>query len=394
MLGCLLGGVVLLGLLTGCGPDHPHYVDMPVGGESSIVPGGGEGGTGADPGKEPGKEPEKTPPTEGGLIELPAVVDIAYDGPRNKLYASTTGGGLAMIDLETGEIETMGLSDNPLRAIDLSPDGQFLVVAEAGLNDMKQFVIHLVDLEAEDGPVSETILFNRYSASSLQDGSYSVAFVDSASVLMTSSYPPSGYVPFIHLDLRDKTIKSLADINSHTALARSFDGSSIAWVEGILPDAPFGVVNASTLKTKRSTVQFGRPAGPKYEGFDVAVNVDGTKLAFPMTGSIETFAFDGTAFTLKKAVLEADRRAMAAVYSPVSNSLFGVWSADAVSKSPGFIARYDASSLEVIERVNQNVGLADTRVGGFLPVRARISDDGTLLFVTVTKGINVYKIDP
>lgn len=100
------------------------------------------------------------------------------------------------------------------------------------------------------------------------------------------------------------------------------------------------------------------------------------------------------AFTVREpSVTLTDRLAAAAVFSPVAPSMFVAWAAVGSSQL-AFIERYSIDTGESEGLIQKDALLAKEREGDFELVRMKISNDGTLLFVTVETGIHVYLIEP
>jgi hypothetical protein len=127
---------------------------------------------------------------------------------------------------------------------------------------------------------------------------------------------------------------------------------------------------------------------------DIAINADASRLAVPVAGKvvIRTKDTDG-AYSIETAIEQEGRDARAAVFSPASDSIYVTWGAT-LEKSPPFVERYNLESLESEGIVQNGIKLADARLGGYVPTRMKISNDGTLLFITVETGINVIAVDP
>lgn len=377
MLWRLACGVVTALLLLGCGGDsHPPPIDLdrPIDGAAGAGAAPDEGGD--------GKNPISNDLRQGGFINLPQVSDILYDEPRGLLYVTTTQGGLASVKLETGKISTQKIGDGPLLGLDLSPSGAELAICENSVDlENMQYWIHIVDLEART--LREVYFPQRYD---LQEGTHDAGFADDQTLYLDSSFTASGYVPLIRLNLGDDSFEALNDVMSDSMFARSLDNSTLVLVSPKDAIGPFYVVDTSSLDITKGSA--------RVDLHDLAVNADGSMLAFPTAGKVKLLAKDDSGvYSIESAIEEADRTALAAVFNPVSSSIYVTWSKK-LDNSPPFVERYNLDSLESEGTVQTSIKLADTRLGGFQPTRMRISSDGTLLFITVETGINVYALEP
>lgn len=373
MLRCLLGLLVVCAPLVACGGnDRPPAIDL------NASPGAG----GSDDGEPSGGKPAaKNDLREGGFIHLPQVSDISYDDRRGLLYVTTTSGGLATVKLDNGKMATDAIGQGPLLGLDLSPSGDLLAICENSVDeDSKQYWLHIADLESR---TRREIFFDQYY--DLQEGTHHAAFADDRTVFLASSFVASGYVPFIRVNLDDDSQEELSAVVSDTMFARSLDNRRLVFVEPKDGSGPVNVIDTRTFV--------------KIEFFvnqllhDVAIDASGSRLALPGPDQVKVRSVDASGeYTLEATIDYPQREARAAVFSPDAKSLYVTW-----GKTPDslpFVERYDAETLESQGLILKGIELADEREGGFVPTRMKISNDGTLLFITVETGINVIRVDP
>ena len=378
----LLWASGLFPLLVACAGSDGH---PPVAAEDPSD--GGTGGGSTTPvtsssGK--GNTPASTGLREGGFINIPEVSDIALDELRGVLYVSTTKGGLAIVDLATGKIASEALGEGGLTGMDLSPDGRLLAVGEHSIDpEANEFWVHLLDLEEKT--LREIRL--PISLGHLIDGSQSVAFADNDSLLASASWAAIGFTPMFRINLADDSAEAFGVSLSDTMFQRSADGSVVYYVQPVHGDGDFGEYDVASRQVTLGAASVALR--------DVSVNSDGSQIGLPSTGLFTMWGPDGDGFREIGVVGKEGRNAMASVFSPVGNSVYVAWSKQTNTDNAALIERYSAdAALESEGVVSKNVPLATTRESGYTPARLKISSDGTLLFATVEKGINVYLVEP
>lgn len=375
---------VLSSFLAACaGSDgHPPVVDeLPDNGEggSDVGPTGPVTGTAGK-----GNAPANSNLYEGGFINIPQVSDIALDEPRGVLYVSTTDGGLAIVDLASGKISSQELGEGGLTGMDLSPDGNLLAVGEHSTDaDAEEFWVHLVDLQA--GTVREIRL--PLTHGHLIDGSQSVAFADNESLLVSASWAAYGYTPMFRVNLADDSSVAFGVAWSDAMFQRSADGSVVDYIEPFDLKGPMGRYDVAS-----QLVTLGE-AGVALQ--DLSLNADGSLVGLPTRGQFTMKEPSADGFSAVGTIFKENRDAMASVFSPVQDSVYVAWSKNLSDGKAGLIERYTAdATLEAEGLVSASVPLATKRESGYAPARMKISSDGTLLFLTVEAGINVYAVEP
>jgi hypothetical protein len=379
MLRSLVCSFVLCSSVLACGGnDRLPPIDLnPAPSGNGGAPDEGDGGSDGGGTKKPTIDLH-----EGGFIHLPQVSDILYDDLRDVLYVSTTQGGLATVDLDTGIISSQKIGDGPLTALDLSPSGDKLVIGENSADDeAMQYWIHVADFA--NSSLQEYYFSQFYD---LQEGTHGAAFATDETIFLSSSFVASGYVPLIQLNLSDGSQEELPAVVSDAMFARSLDNSTLVIVEPKDGTGPVHVIDTETLVMADGIVNETL--------HDVAINADASVLAFPAKDLVKLRAKDSAgAYTIESSIDQSDRDARAAVFSPVSDSIYVTWSAKP-DRTPAFVERYNAKTLESEGIVQSGIKLATERLGGYVPTRMKMSNDGRLLFITVETGINVIAVEP
>ncbi len=366
---------VCLPLLACGGKDRPPPIDLNAS-SAGGAPDEGDGGG--------GKKPTSQDLRDGGFINLPRVSDTIYDDLRGVLYVSTTQGGLATVNLEDGKISSQKIGEGPLLGLDLSPSRDKLLICENSVDaDAKTYWIHVADFTSNQ---LHQAYFEQFYY--LQEGTHSAAFADDETIYLSTSFTAGGFVKLMRLTLAadwSYTSEEIGGVYSDAIFARSFDNSTIAIAE------PNAAGDFSIVDTKSFDIGEGLL---NKKPLDVAISPDASKLAFPVYEAVKLRAKDDSgAYVVETSIDQVGREARAAVFSPVSNSFYVTWGAK-IDKTPAFIERYEADTLESEGIVQTGIKLADSRLGGYSPTRMRISEDGTLLFITVETGINVIKVEP
>lgn len=373
---------VVSALLAACAGSDGH---PPVADELPNNEGGSDAGpTGPVMGSSgKGNAPVTNNLYEGGFINIPQVSDIAFDEPRGVLYVSTTDGGLAIVDLATGKISSQAVGEGELTGLDFSPDGNLLAVGEHATDqETKEFWVHVLDLEAKT--IHQVRVPIEHMA--LVDGSQSVAFTDNSSLLVSASWEAFGYSPIYLVDLADDSSVKFRTGWSDAMFQRSADGSVVDFIE-----PAHGEGGISQVDVASQEVIYGEAKLPLR---DLCVNADGSQIGLPVDGVFSLRGPGADEFSQIGFVSEEGRDAMACVFSPVRGSVYVAWD-QGPNTNGGVIKRYTAdAALESEGVVSTNAPFATARESGYVPTRMKISSDGTLLFLTVEKGINVYVVEP
>src|ERR1044071_3561347 len=128
----------------------------------------------------------------GTFISAPSRVDMVYDSGRDTLYI-TSGASVLRYHLGTNSFLTPFNLGGNLAGLDLSPDGDTLVVADRTRTQANTWV-HVVDLRTGE---AQKALFPRAFR---EGGTFSVAYGRDNRVLVTGTFEGSGWVPLRRLD--------------------------------------------------------------------------------------------------------------------------------------------------------------------------------------------------
>jgi hypothetical protein len=299
---------------------------------------------------------------------------MVHDGKRDRLYITTTGTGgtgeVRVFNLVTRQFEAPLLTGGSFMGIDLSPNGDQLIVAEQGSSDTKNW-IYRIDLTTG---TPQRIDFN---LDFYEGGTFTAVFTSDTEALVTSQFKGSGWVPMRRVDLTSGTAKSISSVRQATMLTPSADGSTVAYAESNISNGEWGryKVGAQTF-AESSTGWFV---------YEIAVSRNASQYAIPTYGGL--FIFDGALKSQSTLGTYASVLPIGAVYSPVADELYLAWYGAKTS-----IDVYSATSLQKLRDIAPTPGLFSWNGNSaFQNGRMRISRDGSLLFATTgTSGVVIY----
>jgi len=225
----------------------------------------------------------------GTFISAPDRVDMVYDSGRDTVYV-TSGASVLRYHVGTNTFLSPFDLGGSLAGLDLSPDGNTLVVADRTRNASNTWV-HVVNL---DTGTSSKVLFPRYS---LEGGTFTVAYTSDNHVLITSTFEGSGWVPLRRLnpatgawsDLRSRFTTGFGEVRQDTMLAASGDRSVVGFAESNSSDGPVGRYRVSDSTVVQKT---GYTDGTSWFNYEIGTNKNGTQFAVPTYGG--TFIYNGS----------------------------------------------------------------------------------------------------
>ncbi|HWS90737.1 MAG TPA: Ig-like domain-containing protein [Pyrinomonadaceae bacterium] len=319
----------------------------------------------------------------GTFISAPSRVDMVYDSGRDTLYI-TSGASVLRYHLGTDSFLTPFNLGGSLSGLDLSPDGDTLVVADRTRTASNTW-IHVVDLRT--GAASKALFPRAFQ----EGGTFTVAYGADARVLVTSTVEGSGWVPLRRLDpatgawLDLKShfpAGSFGDIRQDTMLAASGDRSVIGFAEANSSSGPLGRYRVSDSNIIQRS---GYTYGTSWYNYEIGVNKDGTQYAVPTYGG--TYIYDAN--VLKTATVlgtYAGPQPVGVVYHPVEDIVYFPWTETTEVRAfdTNTFAQVAAYDFEDTFRSNGN--------WAFRQGRMKMSRDGSLLFATVTGGVRFLRL--
>ena len=311
------------------------------------------------------------------LIPAPDRVDMIHDPERNMLYITTTDDGLLRYSLSTRSFLAPIHLGGPLRGIDISPDHDTLVVADGRVSEPNNWV-HVVDLTTG---ATRRITFE-IGIGGLEGGTYTAAFAAADTVLVSSTFRGSGWVPLRRVDLATGSVTTLASVRQSTMLTPCADNSVIAYAEANISSGEWGRYRVADGGFAES--------GTGWFAYEIGVSRDGTQFAVPSYNG--TYVYNQNLEQIGKIGVYADEGPIGLAYSPVADVVYFAW-ADRDRTHPA-IDVYDTTTLTKIATVDAGTPFDWVGNKAFAHGRLKVSEDGSLLFATVGGGVKVYQLIP
>lgn len=309
---------------------------------------------------------------EGTFISAPSRVDMVYDDAREILYI-TNGGSVLRYQMSTNSfLDPFELGGN-LKGIDISPDGNTLIVADNSYT-LSNTWIYEIDLVSG---ANKKVNFPRSSG---EGGTFAVAFGNDGKVLATHS--DGSFVPLRRYDPVSGTMSVLASVRHRTMLRASADGSVIAFAESDISDGRWGSYRVSDGSIIRKQ---GYSDGTSWFNYEIAINHDATQYAIPTYGG--TFIAD--ADLVKNPDLiggYTTQHPIGVAYSPTQDIVYFPWS------GTNKVYAYDTNTLTKIAEYDFENAFNHHGNYAFVKGRLKTSSDGNLLFATVDGGVRYVNV--
>jgi FG-GAP-like repeat/Bacterial Ig domain len=316
---------------------------------------------------------------DGTLISAPNRTDMVIDTARQMIYIAN-GTQVLRYDLSCDCQATPLTLGGALKGMDLSPDGNTLAVADE-TNDGTYAWVHLVNLNTlSDNKV--TVPLASLDGQIDEVGTFSVAYAYDGTLLTTSQYPGSGWVPLRKLDPATNTWTVLASVRQDTMLAPSANKEVIGFAESNISDGRWGVYHVDTGEIDRRQ---GYTDGTSAFNYEMSTNPDGSQFAIPTYDG--TFIYNSSYQSVATLGSHAGAQPIGGTYDPVHPLLYLPWT------TTSEVRIYDTTTLTQVG--SYDVGDVFNAVGNtaFVQGRTKIASDGSILAVSVTGGvqyINLY----
>jgi hypothetical protein len=300
------------------------------------------------------------------FISAPNRIDIAYDDSRGLLYI-TSGDEMLIYQLSSQSFETpVTISGANLYGMDISPDDSTVAIADTNAGASDSYV-HLVNL---DTLAVTNVDFPLDGAA----GTYTVAYGKKGDLLVDSEFNGSGWVNLWLYDPKTGDETNLGSVRQNTMLTPSANRKFVATAQANDSGGPFGYYDFKTgdLDQNGSTGWFN---------FEIGVNKNATLYAIPtydgafianqdlqLTGTvIGTYGGDipiAAAFNPRKDI----------AYFPMTGT--------------SDVYAYDTKTWTQVKTYDMGESFSWVGNGAFVEGRTKLSQDGKLLFVTVTDGVS------
>ena len=193
--------------------------------------------------------------TDAGSVDTSFVVassrpsDVVLSPDGLRIYTSSDDGNVRVYHSETGQLlDTLDVGDD-LDGLDISPDGNFLIVVEAlplATNGEDQWDAEtMVTAYKVDLATGDTTSFP-YLATGYDRTFFDVAVLSDGSALLTQRFAGSGWIQLRRLDPDTGNYVDIAGVRHDSILSRSVDGSRVLIGEADASDAPLRVYEVGT----------------------------------------------------------------------------------------------------------------------------------------------------
>jgi hypothetical protein len=245
----------------------------------------------------------------GVFIPAPNRVDVVHDATRDVLYIS---GGTNVLRYHLGSASFLSAFQFPansnLKGIDLSPDGNILVVADR-TGSATHVWVHVINL------LDDTVSTVQFARAYAEDGTWAVAFGGDDAAIITSTTMGSAWVPFRRY-VPATGEATVTPINQNSMVAASAYGDFMGLAQGNNSGGP---VNRYDVFNRN----FPRSSGTGWFNYEIGVSRDAGQFAVPTYGGC--FMFDGNLTFLGTIGTYAGPQPIGVVYHPADNVVFFAW---------------------------------------------------------------------
>lgn len=312
----------------------------------------------------------------GTFIAAPDRTDMIDDPARGLIYIAN-GDRILRYDVSCDCQLAPIVLGGTLKGLDLAPDGNTLVIASTNDSDRSNEWIYLVDLT--------TLVSTRVNIPDMQEyeaGTFSVAYAADGSLLVTTRYAGSGWVPFRKFDPATglwETVFSM--ITQDTMLSASGDRKVIGFAESNISDGRWG---AYYEENKSFVERTWYENGTSWFNFEMGVNSDGSQFSIPTYGG----AFFYNALYEKTATVGvyADAQPIGVAYDPTRPIVYFPWA------KTREVRVFSTKTFKQIGSYDFEDDFDFVGNHAFVQGRTRISRDGSLLMVSVTGGVRILRL--
>jgi hypothetical protein len=306
---------------------------------------------------------------------------MVYDSGRDTVYI-TSGASVLRYQIGTNSFLTPFTLGGNLAGLDLSPDGNTLVVADR-TRDASNIWVHVVDLRTG---ASSKVNFPRYS---LEGGTFTVAYGSDNHVLITSMFEGSGWIPLRRLNpatgawttLNNLLADSNGTLSQDTMLAASGDRSVVGFAEGNISDGRWGSYNVTGGTLAHRTWYEN---GTSWFNYEIGVNRNGTQYAIPTYGG--TFIYNASFAKIATLGQYAGAQPVGVVYHPAEDVVYFPWT---TTKE---VRAFNTNTFAQVGAYNFEDTFTSNGNHAFQQGRMKMSRDGSLLFATVTGGVRFIRL--
>jgi hypothetical protein len=313
---------------------------------------------------------------DGTFIPASHRTDMVYDAQRDLIYIANGSSVLRYDITQAGFLSPIDLGGQ-LLGMDLSPDGTTLAVADLDTDGTNEWV-HLVNLSTlVDTKVNEPLDSGTIGGLA---GTWAVAYAADGSLLVTSQYAGSGYVPLLRL-INGQWSTLSDDVQQGTMVSTSGDGQVVGFAGSNSSDGPWG---AYYLQSGNVVQRTGYTNGTSWFNYEIGTNFNGSQFAIPTYGG--TYIYDGSYNLLTVLGTYAGEQPIGVAYHPVENLVFFPW------EGTSEVRVYDTRNFNELGSYDFEDTFQPNGNGSFVQGRTRLSADGSLLMVSVTGGVRFLRM--
>jgi len=304
------------------------------------------------------------PPT---LISAPSRVDMVYDQVRDILYI-TSGSQVLRYQLGSDSFQTPFQLSGSLMGIDISPDGNTLMVADSSANT--NVWVHLINLNT-----GQTNRVN-FPAAFYESGTFAVAFGGDGAAFITSRFAGSGWVPLRRYDPVSGLTTTIASPRHDSMVSASGDGTTIFLAESDISSGPFSRYDVASRA-------FTKSGGDGWFNYECAVSRDAALYAVPTYGS--TFIYNGNFNQVTNIGVYAGAQPIGAAFHPAADAVFFPFAGTT------YVRAYSTIDWSMLAQFDFQYSFSSPGNHAFNNGRIRISPDGQIIFVTVSGGVRYLR---
>lgn len=313
----------------------------------------------------------------GTFISAPSRVDMVYDSARDIVYITNADSVLQYHLGSNSFLAPFAIPGANLGGIDLSPDGNTLVVADRRRLDPNVWV-YVINLSTKN--VRQVLMTRSF----MEGGTYAVAFASDGSVLTTSTFEGSGWIPLRKLNPNSGDWTQLAQVRHNSMVASSGDLGIVGLAEADSSDGPFGRYRVADGNLLRKS---GYTDGTSWFNYEIGVNSNGTQYAIPTYNG--TYICDANLVKYNLIGQYAGSQPIGVVYHPVESTVYFAWAGSTQVRA------HDTSTFAQTAAYDFEHSFVHPGNWAFTQGRLRISRDGSLLFATVNGGVRYLRLyDP
>ena len=311
----------------------------------------------------------------GTLIPAPSRFDMVYDSARDVLYI-TSGGSILRYHLGSNSFLPPFQTGGILGGIDISPDLNTLVVADQRRLETAVWV-YVINLQT--GQINQV----QFPRAFMEGGTYTVAYANDGTVLSTSVFEGSGWIPLRRFNPLTGDVSVITDVRQNTMVTASGDMRIIGFAESNSSEGPFGWYRPADGRVVRKRFT----DGTGWFNYEIGVNRDGTQLAIPTFNG--TYIADQNLVEFNLIGQYSQNHPVGVVYHPVENIVYFPWSESTQVRA------FDTSTFAQIAAYDFEHTFHSTGNAAFVEGRIKTSRDGSLLFCTVDGGVRYLRLyDP